>query len=69
MLPLQGGCKKVNYALSFSLSPKHLITPKRQIPKMFQDISFKPTAVDTGINTPTFSNLQNNTYYLPDTHL
>ena len=61
MFPLQGGgvgSKKVHLSLSCVLGPKHLITSKSRIPNMFQDITFKQTSADAGINTPTFfSNL------------
>ena len=63
MFPLQGESKKVGHSLNFVLSPKHLISPKNcWIPNVFQDISFKQTSADAGINIPNFSNLWNNAY-------
>ena len=66
MFPLQGGGKKVYHSLSFVLGSKHLITPKSQISNMFQNVSFKQTSADAGINTLTFGYLQNNSYCSPD---
>ena len=55
MFPFQGGSQEVNHSEFCVLGPKYLITPrKNQISNIFQDISFKHTLADTGINTPAF---------------
>lgn len=60
--------KKVNHSWTFDLGLKHMVTLKKnQIPNTSQDISFKQTLANAGINSPTFSNLWNNTYCSPDT--
>lgn len=57
MFPRQEGAKKVNHSLRLILD--------LHIP----DSILEPTSIDTGANTPTFSDLWSNTYCSPDTYL
>ena len=66
MFPFRGEARKL---VILSFVPRYLVTSKSQIPNMFQDVSFKETLGDAGINTPTFGSLWNNTYCSPDIHL
>lgn len=64
----KGEARKLIILGLFDLGLKHMVTLKKnQIPNTSQDISFKQTLANAGINSPTFSNLWNNTYCSPDT--